>query len=245
MARLLLAGGPPSVTPCPERAADEQIPFMRPRRTAASPMRSATLLALVAMLPLAACDTYDDHFHDDDDDAYVRVIDFEIDGDDYSLSSDTRYASFDTGDIRSSSDRDAVRDALRFAGDGALVLLYADNELFFEFTGDSRPYTALPVTYGYETLDGSQVVEYTVTYTFAFDNQDLYFDVISSARSDTFGDTNGALFDAILPGEIDLRLVTLEADVVTSKQAEVAAKTGGSIDYRNYEEVKAVFGLPD
>lgn len=211
-------------------------------------MRTATLLLLAALLPLAsACDTYVDR---DDDAPYLRVIDFELDTDGYALSADTRTASFDTDDIQQNDDRDNVEDALRLAGDGALVLLYADNELILDVQTTGQTYAPLPVTVGYEVeLDsGLPVVEYTVTYTYAFDNQDLYVDVISSARSDSFpgGDRNpGALFDGLLPNEIEMRLVTLEADVVYSKQAQLNAQGKTGIDFRNYEQVKAVFGLPD
>ena len=212
-------------------------------------MRTATLFLLAAILPLAsACDNYVDHH--DDDDAYLRVIDFELDTDGYDLSADTRTASFDTDDIQSNDDQDDVEDALRLAGDGALVLLYADNELILDVQTTGQTYTPLPVTVGYEVeLDnGPPVVEYTVTYTYAFDNQDLYVDVISSARSDSFpggGQNAGILFDDLLPREIEMRLVTLEADVVYSKQAELNAHGKTALDFRNYEQVKAVFGLPD
>ncbi|MEM1056492.1 MAG: hypothetical protein AAGI52_13295 [Bacteroidota bacterium] len=202
-------------------------------------MRTATLLALAAILPLAACDTY----YDDDDDTFVRVIDFELDTDGFDESGDGLTASFDTDDIQGSADRDDVEDALRLAGDGALVLLYADNELILDVETTGQTYTALPVTKGFEaeTEDGLPYVDYTVTFTYAFDNQDLYFDVISSAALDF-----EILFDEVLDisNEIEFRLVTLESDVVFSKQSSVA-KTGGSIDFRNYEQVKAVFGLPD
>ena len=212
-------------------------------------MRFATFLTLAALLPLAACD-YHDHDDDRDDDPFVRVVDFELDTDGYDLSSNTRTASYDIDDIQSGDDRDDVGDALRLAGDGALVLLYADNELILDVETTGQTYTPLPVTVGFETdpADGRQVVEYTITYTYAFDNEDLYFDVLSSARSDSFvgGDERpGVLFESLLPREIEMRLVTLEADVVFNKQAEVQAKTGNALDFRNYEQVKAVFGLPD
>jgi hypothetical protein len=207
-------------------------------------MRFAPLALLAALLPaFAACDTY----YDDDDDPFVRVVDFELDTGNFQLSNDTRTASFNTDDIQGGSDRDEVEDALRFAGDGALVLLYADNELILDVQTTGQTYTALPVTVGYEVeLDnGPPVVEYTVTYTYAFDNEDLYVDVISSARSDSFpggGQDPGVLFDGLLPNEIEMRLVTLEADVFAAKSAEVGK---ANLDLRNYEQVKAVFGLPD
>lgn len=210
-------------------------------------MRTATFLLLAALLPLvSACDTY----YDDDDDTYVRVVDFELDTDDFELSGDTRTASFDTDDIQGNGDRDEVEDALRLAGDGALVLLYADNELVLDVQTTGQTYTPLPVTVGYEVeLDsGLPVVEYTITYTYAFDNEDLYVDVISSARSDSFpggGSDAGVLFAQLLPNEIEMRLVTLEADVYASKTAELRAQGKTGLDLRNYEQVKSVFGLPD
>ena len=200
-------------------------------------MRTATLALLAALLPtLAACDSY----YDDDDDVFVRVVDFELDTDGYDLSGDGLTASFDTDDIQGNADQDEVEDALRLAGDGALVLLYADNELILDVETTGQTYTALPVTKGFEAVDddGLPFVDYTVTFTYAFDNEDLYFDVISSAALDF--DT---LFDALgVGGEIEFRLVTLEADVFAAKTAGLG-KTG--IDLRNYEQVKSVFGLPD
>ena len=208
-------------------------------------MRFATLIALVALLPLSACDThYGDHDHDYDDGAFVRVIDFELDVDDYEVSEDGLVASYDTDDIQSNSDQDDVEDALRLAGDGALVLLYADNGFLLNVSTTGQTYTALPVTRGFEALDADDMpfVDYTVTFTYAFDNQDLYFDMISSAALDY-----EFFLDEILGvgNEIEFRLVTLEADVVYNKKAEVLAKSGSALDFRNYEQVKTVFGLPD
>ena len=201
-------------------------------------MRFVPLLALAA-LTLAACDT-----HNDDDDAFVRVIDFELDTDGYDVADEGRRASYTTDDIEGNSDRDDVEDALRLAGDGGLVLLYAESRLTADESDTGQTYTPLPVTRGFEGADGDGVpfVDYTVTFTYAFDNQDLYVDILSSAELDydfLLDETLG------LGNDIAFRLVTLEADVVFNKQAEVLGKTGAEIDFRNYEQVKAVFGLPD
>ena len=201
-------------------------------------------LALVATLGLSltACDTYED---DDDDGgrAYgVTVVDFTINGDDFTLSEDGQVASYETGDISSEEARDDVRRALAEAGNGALVMLYADNSLILENTDGS--YTPLPVTVGQEILvtggaDGQSddVTTLAITYTYAFDNQDLYLDVLSTTPLEATGDGFLA-FEDFLPSVIDLRLVTVPADLYYGK-------AGARIDLRDYEAVKQAFNLPD
>ena len=196
--------------------------------------RLATLLALAFSFSLAACDVTEVYEVYEDDDE-VRVVDFSFDRDDYDLSDDGRVASFESDDVRS-SDREAIEAALATAGDGALVMLYADNALILDVETTGQTYTALPVTKGFEIElgDGTPVVDIVVTYTYAFDNEDLYFDVLSSAALD---------FDGFLPGEIDLRLVTVQADVFNAKKAELTAAGKRPLDVRDYAQVAAAFGL--
>ena len=202
-------------------------------------MRSATLLALALALSLTACDITEVY----EDNTEVRVVDFEFDGDDYTLSDDGLVASFESDDVRSGNDRDAIESALRTAGDGALVMLYAENSLILDVEPGAT-YTALPVTKGFERViiidpeDPEQdepVVDITVTYTFAFDNEDLYFDVLSSAALD---------FDGFLPDDIELRLVTIDGTLFNAKQAELQAAGKTGLDIRDYAAVAAAFDLP-
>ena len=207
-----------------------------------SPLLAAALVAALG-LTLTACDTYD---YDDDDGgrAYgVTVVDFDIDGDDFSLSDDGQVASFETGDISSAEARDDVRRALTDAGaggGGALVMLYADNSLILEGTDGS--YTALPVTVGQEIVvvgeEGQDdVATLAITYTYAFDDRDLYLDVLSTTPLEASGD-DVVSFDDFIPNVIDLRLVTVPADLYYGK-------AGARIDLRDYEAVKRAFNLPD
>ena len=197
-------------------------------------------LGLVAALALgaSACDSYDD---DDDGPGYgVAVVDFDLDGDDFELSADGQVASFASDDIASDRARDDVREVLRNAGSGALVMLYADNSLILEGTEGS--YTALPVTVGQEILvvgeEGQDdVTTLAVTYSYSFDDADLYFDVLSSTPLAASGD-DVISFDDFLPNRIDLRLVTVPADLYYGK-------AGARVDLRDYEAVKQAFNLPD
>ena len=210
---------------------------MRPSR-----LHPLLALALVAALGLgvSACDTYDDD--DDNGVSYgVSVVDFSLDGDDFELSDDSQVASFFSDDITSDRSRDDVRRTLEFAGDGALVMLYADNSLILE--GSDGTYTALPVTIGQEIVvtgeDGEtpDVTTLAVTYTYSFDNADLYFDVLTTTPLAASGD-EVVSFDDFLPNRIDLRLVTLPADLYYGK-------AGARIDLRDYEAVKRAYNLPD
>lgn len=194
-------------------------------------MHSIRLLPLsvfaLAVLGLVGCDYNDDgddNFLDDSDAVYV---DFSFDRDNYQLSENGLIASFESSDIESSAERNAVEDALLGANDGALVLLYADGELVFE--NGAGTWTALPITVAYEATDtgGVPYVDYTVTYSYSYDDGDLYFDVLSSAALD---------FDTVLPQEVFCRLVVAPADALLGK-------TG--LDYTNYEAVRRAFNLPD
>lgn len=211
------------------------------RASLRSPLLAVALVATLG-LSLTACDDY----RDDDDDggrAYgVTVVDFGLDGDDFSISDDGQVASFESDDIVSEGSRNDVRRALADAGSGALVMLYADNSLILEGTEGS--YTALPVTVGQEIIvtdgadgDSDDVTTLAITYTYSFDDADLYFDVLSTTPLEASGD--GFLsFDDFLPNRIDLRLVTVPADLYYNK-------AGARVDLRDYEAVKRAFNLPD
>ena len=202
-----------------------------------SSLLSLSLVALLA-LGVSACDTYDD---DDDGGPYgVTVVDFSLDGDDFELSDDGQVASFVSDDIASDRARDDVRLALRNAGSGALVVLYADNSLIL--AGTEGSYTALPVTVGQEILvtgeEGQDdVTTLAITYSYSFDDADLYFDVLSTTPLAASGD-DVVSFDDFLPNRIDLRLVTVPADLYYGK-------AGARVDLRDYEAVKQAFNLPD
>lgn len=195
------------------------------------------VLAAFLALPLiltSGCDIYEDD-EDELDDDDIAVVEFSFDGDDASISEDDRIASFDTDDVTSSSDRAAVEDALDGADEGAVVLLYADGGLLFE--GGEGTWTALPVTRGLERLDtgGAPYVEYTLTYSYSYDDADLYFDVLSSIDLDTLTDEEYAV---AVPGQIDLRLVTVREGAFLEAQA-------AGVDFQSYEAVRRAFALPE
>ena len=184
-------------------------------------LTSLTALALVAALSFTACDTYTEQVSD------VYVADFSLDGDAYALSSDGRVASYESDDINSGSQRDAVRRALRSAGDGAVVMAYIDSELVLDVTGTGQTYSALPITRGFEGgIDDVPFVDFIVTYEYSFDNEDFYFDFVSTAAID---------FSTFVPNSIDLRVVAIPATVFNKR----------SVDMTDYNAVKAAFNLPD
>lgn len=201
-------------------------------------LRLTLLASLALVVSVGACDSY---YDDDDDRGDVVVVDFTIDGDGYEVSDDGLVASYDTDDIESASDRDGIAFALREAGDGALVAAYIDSELVLAVEGTGQTYSALPLTRGYEGLpividedgDGTPeeipYVDFTVTYEYSFDNEDFYFDVTSSAALE---------WADFLPREIDMRVVTIPADVYY-------ARAGARVDLHDYEAVRAAFNLPD
>ncbi|MGB3543940.1 hypothetical protein [Rubrivirga sp.] len=209
-----------------------------------------TLLVTVAVLSLSACDTTEDTALD------VSVVDLSFDIDDYEDGDDLRTATFDAVDAR--VNRGNLDFALEQAGDGALVMLYIDVELVSPVLGaeGNTTWSALPLTRAFEEIvpddQGEDstvpVVGYTVSYEYSFDNQDLYFDVVSSAPYTDFGDRPEPLFDFILPQrvldpgntDIDLRLV-----VIPDELFFVDGQAGARIDMRDYAAVKAAYNLPD
>ncbi|WP_412070158.1 hypothetical protein [Rubrivirga sp. IMCC43871] len=213
-----------------------------------------SLLALAAVVLLGACDS--DPYYEDTS-LRVFVTDFHFDADDYDVSSDFFTATFDAREAI--VDRGDLDDALATAGDGALVMLYIDFELVSPLEGASgnRTYSALPLSRSFREVvindqDGSgnstvSVVGLTASYEYSFDNQDLYFDIVSSEPSSDFADSPRGLFDFLkpqrLPGEssdIDLRLVVIPQDLYYAN-----AQAGARIDLRDYAAVKAAYNLPD
>ena len=224
------------------------------------PLRSSLLAALVAVsgLALGACDT-NDYYGDDDTSLRVLVSDFSFAPNDYTApetNSDQRTAVFDARDA--TVRRGDLDDALRTVGDGALVMLYIDVELVSPVEGaeGNTTWAALPLSRSFEEIvlagDGNggtttvPVVGYTVSYEYSFDNQDLYFDVVSSAPYTDFSDDPRDLFDFLVPqrevaagDDIDLRLVVIPDELYYTNGA--AAR----VDLRDYEAVKRAYNLPD
>ncbi|MEM0961442.1 MAG: hypothetical protein AAGK21_02725 [Bacteroidota bacterium] len=211
----------------------------------------STLLVACSVLALGACDTTDDTALD------VAVVDFSFDSDDGVAGDDLRTETFDAVDARVS--RGDLDFALEQAGDGALVMLYIDVELVASVEGaeGGTTWAALPLTRGFEEIvladDGNggsvevPVVGYTVSYEYSFDNQDLYFDVVSSAPYTDFSTVADDLFDFVRPqrvqggsGDLDFRLV-----VIPDELFFVNGQAGARVDLRDYEAVKAAYNLPD
>ena len=216
--------------------------------------RPALLLSLA--LALGACDT-NDTFDDVDGSLEVFVTDLRFDARTYDPGEDDRTATFYATNAQTSGD--PLEDALATAGDGDLVMLYIDVELvsFVEGAPGGTTWAALPLTRGFNDVvfadrdgDGESDGDVLATtliasYEYSFDNGNLYFDVVSSIPSTEFADPD-ALYDLILPqrvedgpDQIDLRLVVIPDELFFSNRA--AAR----VDLRDYEAVKAAFGLPD
>jgi len=196
---------------------------MSPLRHRLRPLTVAVVLAA-----LAGCD-----FSDDDGpiigDSDVVYVDFSFDDDDYVLNGDGLIASFESDNLSDSGERRAIEDALAGAMEGALVLLYADGSLLYGASGEGT-WAALPVTQAYEAVgsDGVPYVDYTVTYSYSFDDSDLYFDATSSAQLD---------WSTAFPSRLDFRLVTAPAYAF--------ARAGSRVDVRDYEAVRQALALPE
>lgn len=203
-------------------------------------MRLLSLLAFAALaLSASGCDTTDVY------ETRATYVDFRLDTSDRDnvISADGRVASFDDRDVISSDDQARLRSALARAGDGALVIAYVNSDLLFDGASTGQTYSALPLTRGYEafidsdgdgTLD-TPLVDYTVSYEYSFDNEAFYFDVTSSAE---LLQLPVETLDVLIPAAIDFRVVTLPASAALGQ-------AGARIDLRDYEAVKAAYGLPD
>ena len=227
-------------------------------------------LLLAAALLLPACDSqyddgYNDGFFDGQSDAPpaptngATFVDFTLDGTRYEVNDgdgeDQRTATYRSRSISSLEQRNAVERALGRAGDGALVMLYIQTYLVSNqaTAEDNSTYSALPVTRGFEeivladSVTAIPVVGYTASYEFSFDNQDLYFDVVSSTSASQFGGNPRALFNFIVPQETDALGGRLGADVLRFRLVTVPATRGNktAVDLTDYAAVKAAYGLPD
>ena len=221
------------------------------------PLRLLTSALLVgAALSLGACDSYDD----EDASLQVFVADFSFDPDDYVVGGDDKTATFDAVDATEISG--SLSDALETVGDGDMVMLYIDSELVSNVEGadgERSTWAALPLTRGFDQVvfgdtdgDGQSDGDIFVTgllasYEYSFDNDDLYFDVVSSLPYTDFGTDDRAFFDQILPfralggsDDIDLRLVVIPDELFYANSTAAAR-----VDLRDYEAVRAAYGLPD
>ena len=241
--------------------------FVLPVHLSLAPMR-LPLLAL-ALLALPACDSqydngYDDGFYDGQGTgttaAGARFVDFSLDATRYQVSGDARTASYQSDDIDSGTTRGAVERALATAGDGALVMLYIKSYLVTNQSGQGDPtYSALPISRSFNQLslgdtdgdgqidDPVDVVGYTASYEFSFDNADLYFDVVSSAPATDFGTDPRSLFDAIAPQRSNAAGDPQGADRLELRVVTVPASAGQrpAVDLADYAAVTAYYGLPD
>ncbi len=226
------------------------------------------LLLSCALLALPACDSstydngYDDGYYDGQGSgtttAGARFVDFSLDARRYSVSTDTRTASYQSDDIDSGTTRTAVERALATAGDGAMVALYIKSYLVNNQSAQTDPtYSALPISRAFDEIVLAQgptpgttttipVVGYTASYEYSFDNQDLYFDVVSSAAARDFGTNPATLFDAIVPQRSDAAGVRQGADRLEMRVVAIPATAAKqSVDMTNYAAVARAYGLPD
>ena len=181
---------------------------------ASSSIRSAfaaTVLAGILVLS-AGCDNYQDIVVIGND---IIVRNFSFDGSDLDVSDDGTISTYHREVSELNSD---------VADDGA-VLLYADGALFFG-SGGAGTWTALPATVGVDE-DGDEFIDYSISYSFSYDIQDLYIDLIGSSPLD-FGD---------LPNT-DFRLVLIPGNLFVGN-----AKAG--IDYTNYADVMRAYGVDE
>ena len=169
--------------------------------------------ALAGMLVVSAgCDTYQDVVVIGND---IIVRNFSVDGDDLEISDDGTIGTYHREVSELNSD---------VADDGA-VLLYADGELLFG-SGGAGSWAALPVTVGVDE-DGDEYIDYSLTYSFSYDIQDVYIDLIGSSPLD-FG---------TLP-RTDFRLVLIPGNLYVGY-----ARAG--VDFTDYESVQDALDLPE
>lgn len=216
------------------------------------PLRSAPLLALLLAVALGACDVTGT----DDTALDVFTVDLRFDADDYRVDGLYTASFFSTDATVLSGD---LEEALQTAGQGDLVMLYIDTELVAQYETDEATWTPLPLTRGFseaifdpdnpDPAAEDLFTTYVVSYEYAFEDENLYFNVVSSLPYTTFEGEAGDprdFFDTVLPaplGEsadtIRLRLVVIPDELFFANGA--AAR----VDLRDYEAVKAAYGLPD
>ena len=108
------------------------------------------------------------------------------------------------------------------------VLRYAAGELIVGCdAGDCAPtWTPLPVTVGVDE-DGDEYIDYSITYSYAYNIQDLYIDLLGSSPLD-FGSL----------ARTDFHLLLIPGNLYVGN-----ARAG--IDYTDYEAVQRAYDLPE
>ncbi|HLT48505.1 MAG TPA: hypothetical protein VK002_14820 [Rubricoccaceae bacterium] len=172
---------------------------------------ASLLLLLPLLLPVVSgCDQHEDIVVIGND---IIVRTFSVSGDDLTISNDNLVGSYH---------REVPEMTADVVDDGA-VLLYADGSLLL--SGGGGTWTALPFSIGVDE-DGDLFVDYTVSFTYSYDLQDLYIDVVASDTIYPFED---------LP-RTEYKLVLIPGDLFVS-----SAKSG--LDYSDYEAVRQAYGL--
>ncbi len=181
---------------------------------ATNSLRSVYAVAALSgtLLFSAGCDNYQDVVVIGND---IFVVNFSFDGGDLDVSDDGTIGSYHRSVSELNSD---------VADDGA-VLLYGDGELLFG-SGGSGTWTALPVTVGVDE-DGDEYIDYSLTYSYSYDIQDLYVDLIASSPLDFSGHAR-----------TDFRLVLIPGNLYVGN-----ARAG--IDYSNYDAVMQAYGAAE
>ncbi|MDX1439006.1 MAG: hypothetical protein R3284_03795 [Rubricoccaceae bacterium] len=169
--------------------------------------------AIVGLIGFSAgCDAYQDVVVIGND---IIVRNFSFSGSNIDVNQDGSIGSYHREVDELTSD---------IVDDGA-VLLYADGELILD--GGAGTWTALPFTQGVD-IDDDLIVDWTLTFTYSYDIQDLYVDIIASATGFTFDD---------FP-RTDFKLVLIPGNLYVG-----SGKAG--IDYSNYEAVRQAYGIAE
>ena len=175
---------------------------------------AATVFAVILVFS-AGCDNYQDIIVIGND---IIIRNFSIDGGDLDVSADGTIGSYHREVPELNSD----------VVDAGAVLLYADGELIVGCdAGDCAPtWTPLPVTVGVDE-DGDEYIDYSITYSYAYNIQDLYIDLIGSSPLD-FGSL----------ARTDFHLLLIPGNLYVGN-----ARAG--IDYTDYEAVQRAYDLPE
>lgn len=160
----------------------------------------------------AGCDNYQDIVVIGND-TIIRT--FSVDGGDLEVSTDGTVGTYQRDVPELNSD----------VADAGAVLLYGSGELLFG-SGGSGTWTALPVTVGIDE-DGDEFIDYSLTYSFSYDIEDLYIDLIASSP-----------LDFSTHARTDFRLVLIPGNLYVGN-----ARAG--IDYSDYEAVQRAYDLPE